>query len=77
MAGVQRKAMFGYPCAFVDGHLFCGLQQDGIIVRLPEARRDRLVAKGASVFEPMPGHPTKEYVMAPAEIADSERKALT
>jgi TfoX-like protein len=47
VAGVQRKAMFGYPCAFLNGHLFCGLHQDGIIVRLPEARRNALVAKGA------------------------------
>jgi TfoX/Sxy family transcriptional regulator of competence genes len=74
VAGVQRKAMFGYPCAFVNGHLFCGLHQDSIIVRLPEARRDALVAQGASVFEPMPGHAMKEYVVAPLElVADRER----
>jgi TfoX/Sxy family transcriptional regulator of competence genes len=74
VAGVQRKAMFGYPCAFVNGHLFCGLHQDSIIVRLPEVRRDALVAEGASVFEPMPGRAMKEYVVAPAEIvADRER----
>jgi TfoX/Sxy family transcriptional regulator of competence genes len=74
VAGVQRKAMFGYPCAFVNGHLFCGLHQDSIIVRLPEARRDALVAEGASVFEPMLGKAMKEYVVAPAEIvADRER----
>jgi TfoX/Sxy family transcriptional regulator of competence genes len=73
VAGVQRKAMFGYPCAFVNGHLFCGLHQDSIIVRLPEARRDALVAQGASVFEPMPGHAMKEYIVAPLEIvADRE-----
>jgi hypothetical protein len=54
-AGVQRKAMFGYPCAFMNGHLFCGLHLDSIIVRLPEGRRNALVARGASVFMPMPG----------------------
>jgi hypothetical protein len=74
VAGVQRKAMFGYPCAFVNGHLFCGLHQDSIIVRLPEFRRDALVGEGASVFEPMPGRTMKEYFVAPAEIvADRER----
>lgn len=73
--GVERKAMFGYPCAFVNGHLFCGLHQDNIIVRLPAARRDALVAKGASVFEPMPGKAMKEYVVAPAEIAE-DRESL-
>jgi TfoX/Sxy family transcriptional regulator of competence genes len=74
VAGVQRKAMFGYPCAFVNGHLFCGLHQDGLIVRLPEARRDALVAQGASVFEPTPGRVTKEYIVAPADIVADRDK---
>jgi hypothetical protein len=74
VAGVERKAKFGYPCAFVNGHLFCGLHQDGIIVHLPEARRDALVAAGATVFEPMPGQAMKEYVVVPTEIVqDRER----
>jgi TfoX/Sxy family transcriptional regulator of competence genes len=73
VAGVRRKAMFGYPCAFVNGHLFCGLHQDSLIVRLPDARRNALVAKGASVFEPIPGRAMREYVVAPADIvADRE-----
>ena len=66
--GVERGAMFGYPCAFYHGHLFCGLHQESIIVLLPEVRRDALVAEGASVFEPMPGRAMKEYVVVPAEI---------
>jgi hypothetical protein len=74
--GVQRKAMFGYPCAFVNGHLFCGLHQDGIIVRLSEGRRNALVSKGARVFEAMPGDAMKEYVVAPAEIV-ADRKRLS
>jgi hypothetical protein len=74
VAGVERKPMFGYPCAFVSGHLFCGLHGDGIIVRLPEARRNALTAEGAGVFEPKPGQAMKEYVVAPAAIvADRER----
>jgi|SRR5579859_2045746 len=72
--GVQRKSMFGYPCAFYQGHLFCGLHQDSIIVLLPDARRDALVAAGASLFEPMPGRAMKEYVVVPAEVvADPQR----
>jgi TfoX/Sxy family transcriptional regulator of competence genes len=72
--GVQRRAMFGYPCAFFNGHLFCGLHQDSIIVLLSEARRDALVAEGASVFEPMPGRATSAYVVVPSEIvADRQR----
>ena len=72
--GVQRKAMFGYPCAFLNGHLFCGLHGDSIIALLPEARRDALLAAGASVFEPMPGQPMKEYVVVPAEIVADRRR---
>jgi TfoX/Sxy family transcriptional regulator of competence genes len=72
--GVERRAMFGYPCAFFRGHMFCGLHQESIIVLLSEARRDELVAEGATVFEPMPGRPMKEYVVVPAEIvADRQR----
>ena len=74
VAGVQRRPMFGYPCAFVNGHLFCGLHQDSVIVRLSEARRNALVAKGASVFEPMPGRAMKEYVVVPAAIAADREK---
>jgi TfoX/Sxy family transcriptional regulator of competence genes len=72
--GVERRSMFGYPCAFVNGHMFCGLHQDSLVVRLPEARREAMVASGARIFEPMPGKPMKEYVVAPTEIvADRER----
>ncbi|HEY6460111.1 MAG TPA: TfoX/Sxy family protein, partial [Polyangiaceae bacterium] len=61
--GVERRSMFGYPCAFVNGHMFCGLHQDSLVVRLPEARREAMVASGARIFEPMPGKPMEEYVV--------------
>jgi hypothetical protein len=72
--GVERGAMFGYPCAFYHGHLFCGLHRESIIVLLSDARRDALVAEGATVFEPMPGRTMKEYVVVPIEtVADRQR----
>jgi len=74
VAGVERKALFGYPCASVNGHVFCGLHQDGIIVHLPEARRDALVAEGAAVFEPMPGQAMKEFVVVPTEIVQDRQR---
>ena len=37
---VERRKMFGYPCAFVGGNLFTGLHQEDVIVRLAE--KDRL-----------------------------------
>ncbi len=54
--------------------MFRGLHQDSIIVRLPEARRDSLVGKGASVFEPTPGRTMKEYVVVPVEIAANRER---
>lgn len=72
--GVERRPQFGYSCAFFEGHLFCGLHGDGIIVLLPEARREALVAEGASLFEPVPGEPMKEYVVVPPEIVADCRK---
>jgi hypothetical protein len=74
VAGVQRKAMFGYPCASLNGHLFCGLHQDGIIVHLPDARRDALVAEGARLFEPVPGEAMKEFVVVPTEMVDDRER---
>jgi TfoX/Sxy family transcriptional regulator of competence genes len=75
-AGVQRKPMFGYPCAFIHGHLFCGLHQDSIVVRLDQARRDALVAAGAQLFEPTPeqGQAMLELVVVPAEISADRAK---
>jgi TfoX/Sxy family transcriptional regulator of competence genes len=63
---VERRQMFGYPAAFVNGNLAAGLHQEQVIVRLPEAERKVLLAKpGARIFEPMPGRPMTEYVVLP------------
>ncbi len=63
---VQRRKMFGYPAAFVNGNMFAGLHQADILLRLDEARRTELASgHGARPFEPMPGRAMKEYVLAP------------
>jgi hypothetical protein len=31
---VQRKQMFGYPCAYVNGNMVGGVHEDNIVVRL-------------------------------------------
>ncbi len=67
--GESRK-MFGYPCAFVNGNMFAGLHEVGLVIRLPETERQTfLKLKGASQFEPMPGRFMREYVVAPADMA--------
>ncbi len=70
---VERRSMFGYPCAFLGGHMFCGLFQDHFVLRLPdEARASLLEQKGATVFEPMQGRPMREYVVIPPETLDDD-----
>ncbi len=33
---VERRQMFGCPCAFVNGQMFAGLHQERLLVRLPD-----------------------------------------
>ena len=66
---VERRTMFGYPCAFVHGNMFAGLHQDAMVLRLPEAEREAM--PGARPFEPMPGRFMREYVVVPSVILAS------
>jgi TfoX/Sxy family transcriptional regulator of competence genes len=67
--GVERRQMFGYPAAFVNGNMATGLHQEQVIVRLPAAERKVLLAKpGARTFEPMPGRPMVEYIVVPPNL---------
>lgn len=62
---VERRKMFGYPCAFVNRNMFCGVFENSIFVRLPENRRVELIKKGWLNFAPMPGRIMKEYLVIP------------
>jgi TfoX/Sxy family transcriptional regulator of competence genes len=65
---VQRN-MFGYPAGFINGHIFMGLFQDDMILRLPEGQREEFLKKvGSKIFEPMPGRPMREYVAVPPRL---------
>lgn len=60
---VEHRKMFGYPAAFTGGHLFAGLHQEDLILRLPEDQRaEAAQAIGARPFVPMPGRAMREYV---------------
>lgn len=66
---VARRQMFGYPSAFVNGHLFTGLHEERMVVRLDEAERNELLGvEGACIFEPVEGRPMREYVVVPSSI---------
>lgn len=38
---VVRKRMFGCPAAFVNGNMFAGLQEERLIVRIPDEAEKR------------------------------------
>ncbi len=65
---LATRQMFGYPAAFLGGHLTTSLHQDRWIVRLAEADAAALRELGGSDFEPMPGRPMRGYVSLPASI---------
>ena len=67
-----KKKMFGAPVYWVNGNMFAGVHGSGIFLRLTEADRRKFMDKydEASLFEPVPGHTMKEYVLVPAAVYD-------
>jgi TfoX/Sxy family transcriptional regulator of competence genes len=69
----ERRQMFGYPCGFATGNMFCGLFGADLFVRLSEGDRAELLrVPGAKTFDPMGGKPMREYVMIPRDVLDDE-----
>jgi hypothetical protein len=52
---VDRKKMFGYPCAFAGGTFAFGLHEDNMVFRLGDDEVAELVKAGGAPFSPMPG----------------------
>jgi TfoX/Sxy family transcriptional regulator of competence genes len=76
---IERRKMFGYPCAFVNGNMFAGLFAAQMFVRLPaEEQLSMMVAQDAKPLEPMPGRPMKDYIVVPPAlmIRETDLKAL-
>jgi len=74
---IERRKMFGYPAAFANGHLFAGLHQENLVLKLGEADRQVFEQKhGATPFEPMPGRKMGAFMVAPpALLADAKTLA--
>ena len=63
---IVRKPMFGYPAAFANGNMICGLFQDSVVVRLGKEGASRAVSEArAEPFAPMPGRNMTGYVLVP------------
>lgn len=69
---VEKRQMFGYPCAFLGGNMFFGLFEDSVFLRLSSEDREEIQRENlATPFEPMPGKVMKEYVrLSPAAVQD-------
>lgn len=53
---VEMRKMFGCTCALVLGHMFAGLHERGVFMRLSDEDRATIESQlGATPFEPMPG----------------------
>ena len=73
---VEQKKMFGYPCCSLNGNLFAGSHQQHILFRLDEPSRTELLRNpNASIFEPIPGRPMKDYV-ALSDPLSADRRTL-
>jgi TfoX/Sxy family transcriptional regulator of competence genes len=69
----EKRKMFGYPCAFVNGQMFAGLFQSSMFIRLSTEDRAKLLElDGARKFEPMPGRPMREYIVIPESMLNEE-----
>lgn len=76
--GIERRLMFGYPSAFLNGNMFAGVFADRIFVRLAtEPRAELLRLSGAGPFEPMPGRSMREYVVVPTAMHGRARELAT
>jgi hypothetical protein len=65
--------MFGFPCAFVQGHLFFGTFSHSLMARVGEARAAALIAsRQAAPFAPMPDRPWAAYVSIPTGSPEAE-----
>ena len=75
--GIERRQMFGYPCAFLNRNMLAGLFEDQMMMRLSEADRTKAIAEaGAKPFAPS-GRPMREYVVLPPSVVDDKRKLGT
>ena len=62
-ARVERKKMFGTPCAFVNRQMFFGIFENTLVARVGPARVGALTNDGRMrVFTPTPDRPWHDYV---------------
>ena len=72
---VERRKMFGYPCAFVNDNFFCGLFEESVVVRLPGGMNEEFAeTRDAAVFNPMQrGKGMTDWWLLPTAVSESDK----
>ena len=71
----QVRKTFGYPASYVNGHMFAGLFQDYMFVRLSaENLATFLGIEGARPFAPIAGRPMQGYAVVPGSILHNDKE---
>jgi len=70
--GAERRPMFGYPAAFVNGNMFAGLHEDRLVLRLDDDGAVDAKRCGATDFEPMPGRRMSGWVAVSGNLLADE-----
>lgn len=72
----DRKLVFGCPTCLVGGHMFFGVHETGLFVRLPPEAGEELLADGGGPFEPMAGRAMGGfYVLPDGDVSDWVRRS--
>ncbi len=71
---IEPRKMFGYPCAFLNGHLFVGLHQENMVLKLNDDDREEFFKTYRTrPFEPMAGRIMREYAIVPEKVIASDK----
>ena len=63
----ERRKMFGYPAAFVNGNMAAGLHQNDLVLKLDDKDRAALMNAGGKPFVVM-GKTMGAFVVAPQDL---------
>ena len=71
----ELRKTFGYPCAYINRHMACGLFEDSMFLRLSvEDEKTFLKMDGVRPFAPMKDRPMKGYVIVPESLINSPKE---
>lgn len=72
--GALRREQFGCPGYFAGGKVFAILQSDQVILRLSDEDAEALRKAGGRSWTPMPGRPSRAYVIVPEAVLSAPER---